>query len=186
MLSGLRARELLFHIEGPVIQLGTATQGTWDIIWPAWPEVRGEPFVTVDGRPIFLNDGEHHPSPIFLRVHPPDAVKLESARTFDAQGWFEAGDDHDYATIACLDPSRAKSIEYRLDSPASTPPHRAFLHIQGVRDMLINKDLIVGEAIVDSLAVLAGLPLLVWLLVALHLRSRRRAETVVTTRPAAR
>ncbi|MBL8857103.1 MAG: hypothetical protein JNL28_01180 [Planctomycetes bacterium] len=165
--------QILQPMRGPVIALATPTQGVWDLKWPAWPEQRSRPYVAVYGRP-FIGFGVHHDPPLFLRVHPLAAVEAGSARPLDADGWFEAGSDYDFDTVAFLDPRKALQIEYRLDRAQSELTDLAYVAINGLGDMLTRKGAAVSSGVIDLLAVLAGLLLTVWFSIAL-LRRRRRA-----------
>ena len=164
---------------GPAFSLGHVSSGSWNIEWPVWPESRGDPYLYVRGQGGFSNAIETAGA-IHLRVVPPDAVRLGSARSTDPEHWFAAGTPWDGDTVAWLDRERARTVEVRLDRPLSTESGSAWIEIAGGNDSRILEGEMVGEAIRGGLAVVRtvlavvlGCGLCVWFGVALHVRRRR-------------
>jgi hypothetical protein len=104
-------------------------------------------------------------------VHPPDALELDPPRTIDADGWFEVAEEDD--SLVCLTPGEVKRIEYRVGLSGTGSAGTAALQIQGSRDGLALKDIIVNAEIAKSLAAFTGFVLLVWLFIAKSVRARR-------------
>lgn len=167
-----RSGRILTPVHGPVVSLAQPATGTWELTWPEWPDARSEPYVAAFGRP-FIGFGAHYDPPLFLRIEPRDAVRTEKFGA-DADGWFEAGEDHDFDTVAWLDPKRAKRIEYRVGDAQNPTQDRASIQIRGIGDLMIWKNIVVNTGIVDSVAVLLLFLLVIWLVIARGIHERRQ------------
>ena len=174
--QGYRGAQAITPIDGPAVILQPATQGVWEITWPEWPAMRSRPYVASFGRP-YIGFDAHYDPPLFLRVHPRDAVEAGATRPLDADGWFEAGEDHDFDTVAWLEPGRTQRIEYRVGPSASPDTDKAWLEIRGIGDLMVWKDIVVNTGIVDLFALLFGLVFFLWLIIASRKRAYRRFPT---------
>jgi hypothetical protein len=151
------------RVTGPEVPLDRACAGTWTLEWPAWDERKGEAILVALGLPP-APPSAPHAHPIMLRVHPPDAVRLARDRSFDSDGWFAVWNSYDYATVAYLDHSRARTVEYRVAAPAAAPGSVAVLAVEGEEGPLLLEGVLVRQALDNILAVALGIPLLIWLL----------------------
>ena len=110
-------------------------------------------------------DGTPPPARVFLRVTPRECVRFSEGAPVEAEGWFRAAGIYDGAVQANLELGRPCTIEYELRPGDSSTPARLALRIRGARDWLLEKDLIVSGDIRNTLAALASIPLVIWIMV---------------------
>lgn len=142
--------------------LRSGVQGAWDLSWPAWPESKGAPVLVALGVPVAYGD-QRSPVEVVLRAEPRDAVTVAKARKIDDEGWFEVASIGDWDTVARLDPSKARRVEYWVRRAELADAREARLDISGETDSIVLEGILVGGAVRGIFALLVGVPLVLWL-----------------------